>query len=98
MAVFVAQSLEKEASSLEARLSCAREDLHKADHVRESLDRLRDENEVGRLVYPNTGYLFVGTMSSFANTAHTNLPGHFCWVNAQPANVLTLIPSEFRSR
>ncbi|CAN0223461.1 unnamed protein product [Pylaiella littoralis] len=42
------QSLEREASSLEARLSCAREDLHKADHVRESLDHLRDQDELER--------------------------------------------------
>ncbi|CAM9564149.1 unnamed protein product [Ectocarpus sp. 6 AP-2014] len=42
------QSLEKEASSFEARLSCARADLHKADHVRETLDRLRDQDEVER--------------------------------------------------
>ncbi|CAB1113789.1 unnamed protein product [Ectocarpus sp. CCAP 1310/34] len=41
------QSLEKEASSFEARLSCARADLHKADHVRKTLDRLRDQDEVG---------------------------------------------------
>ncbi|CAM9661664.1 unnamed protein product [Scytosiphon promiscuus] len=42
------QSLEREASGLEARLSCARADLHKADHVRESLDRIRDQDELER--------------------------------------------------
>lgn len=42
------QSLEKEALSLESRLSCARADLQKADHVRETLDGMRDQDEVGR--------------------------------------------------
>lgn len=40
------QSLEREASSLEARLAAARADLREADHVRASLDRLRDDDEV----------------------------------------------------
>lgn len=40
------QSLEKEASSFETRLNSARADLQKADHVRDSLDRSREQDEV----------------------------------------------------
>lgn len=40
------KSLAREASSLEARLVAARADLLKADDVRSSLDRLREQDEV----------------------------------------------------
>lgn len=44
--VKLCKSLEREASSLEARLGAARADLQKADDVRASLERLREEDEV----------------------------------------------------
>ena len=43
---WTAQSLEKEALAFEARLNSARADLQRADHVRDSLDRLREQDEV----------------------------------------------------
>lgn len=46
----VQQSLEREASSFEARLMAARADLQKADDVRSSLERSRDEDEVLHLI------------------------------------------------
>lgn len=45
---YVAQSLEREASAFEARLDSARADLQKADRVRDSLDRMREQDEVKR--------------------------------------------------
>eukprot|EP00903_Cladosiphon_okamuranus_P008996 g8606.t1 len=42
------QSLEREVSAFEARLNSARAELQKADHVRDSLDRLREQDELER--------------------------------------------------